>query len=166
MLFSIFVMAVQLGFGIWQLTVLSEFLWDEALLINWYHLLKILINLYVTQSFMKTIKARKASSPMTSLSVYLTLFMYYAFLFLYKDLLPRKIPVSSLYLLSVYPATDWFCVIFSWLMLRGIIKRRDILLASKVNSVSSQKKSDDMFDIRYLPEEYLSDIQEDSEDEN
>lgn len=44
------------------------------------------------------------------------------------------------------------------------MKRRDVLLQTAVISVTTEKKEEDMFDLKYLPEEYLSDIQEDSDD--
>ena len=35
----------------------------------------------------------------------------------------------------------------------------------KANNVTDEKKDDDLFDVRYLPEEYMSDVQEDSDEE-
>ena len=61
-------------------------------------------------------------------------------------------------MLSFYPAMDWFSFFFSWCILRKLIARRDLLLNADVNSVSQEKKQDDLFDLKYLPEEYLSDV--------
>ena len=44
--------------------------------------------------------------------------------------------------------------------------RRDLLLNKEVNTVSKEKKEDDLFDMRYLPEEYMSDVQETESDED
>ena len=49
MLVAILVMILQMAFSVWSLTLLSEKgSWENALLINWFHLLKLLMNLYVT----------------------------------------------------------------------------------------------------------------------
>lgn len=40
------------------------------------------------------------------------------------------------------------------------MRRRQCLIEFKVDGIGKEKKKDDMFDVRYFPEEYMSDIQE------
>ena len=42
--------------------------------------------------------------------------------------------------------------------------RRDELFRFESTNVPMEKKQDDLFDVRYLPEEYMSDEQETDED--
>ena len=102
---------------------------------------------------------------MAHLSNYLCLLFYFCFLFVYRDMLPANIPKQMLYNLSVYPASDWFSFIMSWCFQINIMSRRQLLMDYDVISVSQQKKEEDMFDVRYLPEEYLSDVQDESSDD-
>ena len=77
-------MAGQIVFGVWCLQNLSKLgTWEEALLINWYHLLKIFMNLYVIFSFFQRIRAKQPSSPLGYLASYVTLVFYLVFLFVY-----------------------------------------------------------------------------------
>ena len=94
-------------------------------------------------NFIKTIRAKKPSSPMSAFSMYLVLLLYYAFLFWYKDILPKNIALKHLNNLSFYPLTDWFSFFLSWGMLRGLMQRRDILLNVEVYSVPQAKKEDE-----------------------
>ena len=84
--------------------------------------------------------------------------MYFAFLFFHMDKLPPNIEKEQIYLLGIYVVSDWLLLLFSWRIQSRIIERRDYLFKCKANCVSAEKKADDMFDIRYLPEEYLSDV--------
>ena len=43
--------------------------------------------------------------------------------------------------------------------------RRDQLFAFVSENVKMEKKQDDLFDVRYLPEEYMSDEQEEDEED-
>lgn len=102
---------------------------------------------------------------MVSLASYLTLLMYYGFLFVHMDLLHVNIDIIQLYLIAIYPATDWSLFFLSWCLQKNIMARRDQLFAFESATVSIEKKQDDLFDVRYLPEEYMSDEQEtDDED--
>ena len=52
MIVSMLLMGCQIAFAIWCLgTNQSLGTWEDALLINWYHLLKIFMNCYVIMSF-------------------------------------------------------------------------------------------------------------------
>lgn len=89
MVVSMLVMACQVAFAVWCLQTLSDAgTWEDALLINWYHLLKIFMNLYVIMSFIQRIRAKQPSTPLAYLSSYITLLFYLAFLFVYTDKLP------------------------------------------------------------------------------
>ena len=93
--FTIVVMIVQLGFAVWCLmTIYSQIKeTSEALLVIWYHILKILLNLYTIKDFISTMKAKQTSSPMIRLASYITLLMYYAFLFVHKDKLNPNLDI-------------------------------------------------------------------------
>jgi len=47
------------------------------------------------------------SSPLGATSTYITLVLYFAFLFVYVEILSPNVPRLQLYILSVYPMTDW-----------------------------------------------------------
>ena len=52
-------------------------------------------------------KAKQISSPMVGLATYLTLLMYYGFLFVYIDKLHVNIERMQLYLIAIYPISDF-----------------------------------------------------------
>ena len=149
----------QIVFGVWCMQELAAVgTWEDALLINWFHLIKILMNLFVIQSFVKRIKAKQPSGPLGYLSSYITLLIYLSFLFVYAGDLSPNIDIIHLKLLWVYAATDTVMLLFSWGVQRNVIARRNHLFTFSSYGVTQEKKDDDLFDIRYLPEEYMSDI--------
>ena len=87
------------------------------------------------------------------------------FLFVYRDELPPNIEQRHLWLLLTYAGSDVLLLLFSWCIQRRIIARKEQLRGFKANNVTDEKKDDDLFDVRYLPEEYMSDVQEDSDEE-
>ena len=101
---------------------------------------------------------------MIRLASYITLLMYFAFLFVHKDKLSSRLGIDQLYLLAAYPISDWFLFLLSWCLLSNIMRRRDQLLKWDSATLSREKKEDDLFDVKYLPEEYMSDEQETDED--
>ena len=52
------------------------------------------------------------------------------------------------------------------LIQKNVIARRNELFSFKAGGISQEKKDDDLFDVRYLPEEYMSDVQNDSDEED
>ena len=127
-------------------------------MINWYHILKILMNVVVSQSFINNIKSRKPSTPLAYIPSYITLLMYLPFLYIYVDRLSPGIDIRHLHLLIVYVASDWLLLLFSWVIQRNIISRRDALLKFPASGITMEKKENDLFDVRYFPEEYMSDV--------
>ena len=93
--FGIVIMVLQLGFAIWCLTTIYSQVKDtsEGLLVIWYHILKILLNLYTIKDFIATMKAKQTSSPMIRLASYITLLMYYAFLFVHRGKLSPNMDI-------------------------------------------------------------------------
>ena len=86
MIVSMLVMTCQSAFGILCMMELSELgSWEDALLINWFHVLKIFMNTYISWTFFKRITAEQPSSPLGYLSSYLTLFLYLAMMFIHAD---------------------------------------------------------------------------------
>ena len=110
--------------------------WDEALLINWYHTLKIFMNLYVIFSFFQRIRAKQPSSPLGYLSSYITLLFYLAFLFVYLDLLPKNIAVENVFLLVIYAVSDWILLLFAWLIQKNVVARRNELFSFKAGGIT------------------------------
>lgn len=115
---------------------------------------------------MKTIKAKQSSSPLAFFSAFITLVIFFGLLFVYLDELKPHIARRNVWLLFVYEGSDWASLFFSWLFQRNLMARRDALMKFTVGGVSNEKKQDDLFDVRYLPEEYLSDVQADSDSED
>ena len=138
----------------------------NALLINWYHMLKIFMNFYVILQFIQRIRAKQPSTPLGYLSSYITLLFYLGFLFVYTDELPPNIKIESVYYLVVYAISDWFLLLFAWVIQKNVIARRNELFSFRAGGISQEKKDDDLFDVRYLPEEYMSDVQNDSDEED
>ena len=132
--------------------------WENALLINWFHVVVICMNTYMAWSFFKRIRQKQPSTPLAYLSSYITLAFWLAFLFVYMDCLPPNIEPKHLYLLLVYAGCDALLLLFSWLIQLRVVSRRYQLMSFKANNVTDEKKEDDLFDVRYLPEEYMSDV--------
>ena len=167
MVFSMLLMTGQIAFGVWCLMRnLDMGLWVNALLINWYHMLKIFMNFYVILQFIQRIRAKQPSTPLGYLSSYITLLFYLVFLFVYTDKLPPNIKVVNVYYLVVYAISDWLLLLFAWVIQMNVIARRNELFSFKAGGISQEKKDDDLFDVRYLPEEYMSDVQNDSDEED
>ena len=74
------------------------------------------------------------------LCIYITLLMYYGFLFVNIDKLDSSIDKMQLYLIGVYPISDWSLFFFSWCLQRNIMARRDQLFAFKSENVKMEKK--------------------------
>ena len=167
MIVSMLVMTCQSAFGILCMMELSELgSWEDALLINWFHVLKIFMNTYISWTFFKRITAEQPSSPLGYLSSYLTLFLYLAMMFIHADLLAPNIPRSQLNILTLYAASDIMLMVFSWSIQTNLVRRRDELFKFKAGGIAQEKKEYDLFDIRYLPEEYISDIEDSSDEED
>lgn len=79
-------------------------------------------------------------------------------MFVYAGDLNENIDIIHLKLLWAYAATDTVMLLFSWGVQRNVIARRNHLFTFSSYGVTQEKKDDDLFDIRYLPEEYMSDI--------
>ena len=140
--------------------------WEDALLINWFHLIKVFMDIYMIQTFIKRIKAKQPSTPLGYLSSYITLSFYFVFLFVHANYLPPNIDLDQITLLSVYVVSDWCLLLFSWLIQSNVVARRNELFAFQAGGITQDKKDDDLFDVRYLPEEYMSDIQEESDEDD
>ena len=58
MITSIILFLSQIVFAVWCLMQLSDVgTWEDALLINWFHYLKVILNAYICWTFFKRIKA-------------------------------------------------------------------------------------------------------------
>ena len=166
MIASIIIFVGQIVFGLWCMKKLSDAgTWEDALLINWFHILKIALNAYISYTFFKRIKANQPSSPLGYISSYLTLFLYLGILFVFTGDLPPNIETKHVNLLCLYAASDILLMMFSWRIQRNIVDRRNELFKFKVAGITQEKKEYDLFDIRYLPEEYMSDMEDTSDEE-
>lgn len=85
---------------------------------------------------------------------------------MYTDKLPSNIKIENVSYLVLYAISDWFLLLFAWLIQKNVIARRNELFSFKAGGISQEKKDDDLFDVRYLPEEYMSDVQNDSDEED
>ena len=121
------------------------------------HYIKIVHNLYVAYKFFGNLKFHLPNNPLQSLSAYLTITLYFCFLFVHINLLAKQVPRYCLYLLIVYPVTDWILCLISVLTLRPLIQKKNLLIKS------TDLNEDDFSQILYLPVEYESD---DDADEN
>lgn len=86
--------------------------------------------------------------------------MYFGGLWIYHSKLKPNIELVNIALLGAYLISDWLLFLLSLCVLRNIMRRRQCLIEFKVDGIGKEKKKDDMFDVRYFPEEYMSDIQE------
>ena len=87
-------------------------------------------------------------------------------MFIHADLLAPNIPRSQLNILTLYAASDIMLMVFSWSIQTNLVRRRDELFKFKAGGIAQEKKEYDLFDIRYLPEEYISDIEDSSDEED
>lgn len=85
---------------------------------------------------------------------------------MYTDKLPENIKIENVSYLVLYAISDWLLLLFAWLIQKNVIARRNELFSFKAGGISQEKKDDDLFDVRYLPEEYMSDVQNDSDEED
>ena len=77
---------------------------------------------------------------MVGLATYITLLMYYGFLFVHINDMSPKIERMQLYIIGVYPASDWSLFFLSWCLQRNIMARRDQLFAFVSENVKMEKK--------------------------
>jgi len=137
MFVSIAVMFAQIVFAFWCMDKLSDQgTWEDALLINWYHLLKIFMNSYISWGFVKRIRAKQPSSPIGYLSTYITMLFYLALLFVYAGEMPMNIEIESLYLLIVYAGSDWILLFFSWAIQKNVVARRNELFKFQAGGIN------------------------------
>ena len=80
--------------------------------------------------------------------------------------MPENIKIENVSYLVLYAISDWLLLLFAWLIQKNVIARRNELFSFKAGGISQEKKDDDLFDVRYLPEEYMSDVQNDSDEED
>ena len=66
----------------------------------------------------------------------------------------------------LYAISDWLLLLFAWVIQKNVIARRNELFNFEAGGINDDKKDDDLFDVRYLPEEYMSDVQNDSDEED
>mmetsp|Transcript_3858 Transcript_3858/g.4496 ORF Transcript_3858/g.4496 Transcript_3858/m.4496 type:complete len:177 (-) Transcript_3858:267-797(-) len=136
MIVSILLFTCQTVFGLWCMNELSNLgTWEDALLINWFHVLKIILNCYISWTFFKRIKAAQPSSPLGYLSSYLTLFLYLGVLFVHADMLPPNISRSHINILCLYAGSDFMLMVFSWSIQRNLVARRDELFRFKAGGI-------------------------------
>ena len=115
------------------------------------HYIKIAHNLYVSYKFVGNLKFRLPNNPLQSLSAYLTITLYFCFLFVHIKLLNAKVGKHCLYLLIIYPVTDWLLCLISLCVLRPLIQKKNFLIKG------TDLTEDDFSQILYLPVEYESD---------
>ena len=85
------------------------------------HYIKIAHNVYVIYKFIENLRYKLTSNPLQSLSAYLTITLYFGFLFINVSLLSENVPMLCLTILTVYPATDWSLCLASVIALRPVI---------------------------------------------
>ena len=55
---SVLLFSGQIVFAVWCMYQLADIgTWEDSLLINWFHILKIILNAYICQTFFKRISA-------------------------------------------------------------------------------------------------------------
>lgn len=90
--------------------------------------------------------------------------LYFGGLWVNIDKLKPNVSLTNVTLLSAYLVSDWLLFLLSFCVQRNIMKRRQCLIDFEVDGIGKETKEDHMFDVRYYPEEYLSDIQEEDSD--
>ena len=128
------------------------------------HYVKIAFNAYCSYEYLSNIKNSLCGQPMSNLAFYLTISVYYIFLIINRAKLDQAIGTKEIYYMAVYPASDWLLFSICALSLRGVISRKHFLIEFKAENVSKERKKDDLFDVCFLPYDYLSDVQEEDSD--
>ena len=101
---------------------------------------------------------------MSNLAFYLMITIYFIFLVVNHKGLDPAIGAYEIFIMAAYPASDWLLFMICGLTLGRVVKRKEFLINYKAANISKEKKKDDLFDITYLPIDYLSDVQEEDSD--
>ena len=133
-------------------------------MIDWLHYIKLGFNFICGYNYIVNIRNNLSDQPMSNLAFYLMLTIYYIFLVINRKELDPAIDVREIYYMAVYPASDWVLFSLCASTLGRVVKRKEFLINYKAANISKEKKKDDLFDIAYLPVDYLSDVQEEDSD--
>jgi hypothetical protein len=128
------------------------------------HYIKIAFNLYCSYEYISNIKNSLSDQPMSNLAFYLTMTVYYIFLLINRTSLDKAIKIKEIYLMAVYPASDWLLFSICALSLRAVVLRKHFLMEFKAENIGLERKQDDLFDVCFLPQDYMSDVQEEDSD--
>ncbi len=125
--------------------------------------MKIGLNIYNIYKYIFNIKDKQASHPISSINSYITLLFYYAILFVYIELL--KEDRLCLYILGIYPATDFTVVFISMVAIKRVKQRRAEIENKKEYKQRFENEMENKFkEILYLPIAYESDVPEEDDD--
>ena len=76
------------------------------------------------------IKDNMPGQPLEHIATYLTMTFTWAFMIACKDSLSPCVPHLHLYLLGVYSCCDLFKVIICIIMLRNLVKRKNLMIST------------------------------------
>jgi hypothetical protein len=100
--------------------------------------------------------------PVGSLNTFLMITFYYGMLFVYIDLLKEK--TRCIYLMGVYPLTDFAAVFYSLYQVRKIVTLKTALETKPEYKIFQGQINIKLREVLYLPVAFESDIEEDHEE--
>jgi hypothetical protein len=100
--------------------------------------------------------------PVGSLNTFLMITFYYGMLFVYIDLLKENI--RCIYLIGIYPLTDFTAVFYSLYKIRRIVMLKWSLETKPEYKDYQGQINTKLREVLYLPVAFESDVEEDHDD--
>ena len=89
------------------------------------HFLKIALNIFNIRKYYYNIRDYLPHHPVASLNTFLMIAFYYGILFVHIGYLVED--RMCVYLIGVYPGTDFIIVIISLMAMRNVVRRKTLL---------------------------------------
>ena len=126
------------------------------------HYVKLLLNGVFITKYYYNIKDYMAYHPVGHLNTFLMITFYYGMLFVnIKQLTESHICV---YVIGVYPATDFLAVVYSLVRVKRVIEMKRNIENNPDFKVFKKVYDQKLREVLYLPVSYESDIEEDHDD--
>lgn len=126
------------------------------------HYVKLVLNGVFIMKYYYNIKDYMAYHPVGHLNTFLMITFYYGMLFVnIKQLTDNHVCV---YVIGVYPLTDWLIVAYSTMKMRRVIAMKSKIENDPRFKVFKKTYDQKLREVLYLPVSYESDIEEDHDE--
>lgn len=127
------------------------------------HYVKIIFNLYLTNKYYNNIRDYQSMHPVSNLNFFLMITLYYFMLFINISEL-KKPSKQCVYLIGVYPSTDFAMVFLSLTCIKRAVEMKRELESNQMFKVFNLEMQKKLREVLYLPVSYTSDIEEEADD--